>query len=537
MTYPAWSQDQQDTITAVLSRTAKQYPDDIFLDFEGEKYSFHEVDQRSNQLARGLSNRSVSKGDRVGSILDSSLDSVLLWLAINKLGGIHVPVNTAYKGEFLRHQFAKAGCKLIVSEDVYADRILEICKELPDAGLLVIRGAPPKQSPSLETEPFTNLLSYSHDPIDDSNLPTDLCMLIYTGGTTGPSKACMISHNYACNLARQILKRENRQRGDINWTPLPLFHLNATAGSILSCMMVGATVSIFPRFSVSKFWPDVERSGATVVNLLGAMIGFIANAPDNEHSRRYFGRLKAVRGSPFSRDLQETWKRRFGVQYAGSNGYGLTEAARVTSLPDGIDAPPGSSGRANEDFDVLIVDDDDNELPNGEAGEIIIRPRHPNIMFDGYWNQPAETLNVLRNLWLHSGDIGKFDEDGYFYFVDRKNDYLRRRGENISTYEIEATLQSHPMIDEVAVHAVLADSEDEVKVTAVLVRDATLSEEELCRWCEPRMPYFAIPRFIEFRDDLPRSPLGRVLKYALRDQGCTSETWDRESSGIEIEKR
>lgn len=537
MSFPVWSRDHQDTITSVLSRAAKQFQNDIFLDFQGDKYSFSKVDQRATQLAHGLAQRNVVKGDRVGSILDSSLDAILLWLAANKLGAIHVPINTAYKGTFLSHQLASAGCKLLVAEDIYADRVFEVAQQLPQAELLIIRGKLAEKNNSLAVESFNDVFALTSEAIEDVNRPDDLCMLIFTGGTTGPSKACMISHNYACNLARQILKRENRGHGDVNWTPLPLFHLNATAGSILSCMMVGATVAIFPRFSVSNFWPDVERSEATVVNLLGAMMGFIADAPDNEHSQRYFGKLKAVRGAPFPKALQEEWKRRFGVRYAGSNGYGLTEAARVTSLPDGEDAPPGSSGRVNEDFDVRIVDSDDNELPAGESGEIIIRPRHPHIMFDGYWNQPEETLKVFKNLWLHSGDIGKFDDNGFLYFVDRKKDYLRRRGENISSFEMETTLLTHPLIEEVSVHAVLAESEDEVKVTAILIKDAKLTEEELCEWSVERMPYFAVPRFIEFRTTLPRSPLGRVLKYKLREQGCTSDTWDREATGFKLIKK
>jgi crotonobetaine/carnitine-CoA ligase len=537
MGYPVWNADTQDTVTAVLSRAAQQFPELTVLDFQGEKYTFSEVDQLSTRLAHGLLARGVARGDRVGSILDSNLDAVLLWFAVNKIGAIHVPVNTAYKGEFLRHQFADAGCQVMVAESDYAQRVLDVSSGLPEGELLLVRGERLEGDSNLRTEPLTSAYDSNVDPIEDKNTATDLCMLIFTGGTTGPSKGCMISHNYACNLARQILKRENRTKGDVNWTPLPLFHMNATAGSILSCMMVGATVAIFPRFSVSKFWPDVERSGATVVNLLGSMIDFIANAPDNESSKRCIGQLKAVRGAPFSPQLQEIWKTRFGVQHTGSNGYGLTEAARVTSLPDGIEAPPGSSGRVNEDFDVRIVDNDDNELPLGEAGEIIVRPRHPGIMFDGYWNLPEETLKIMRNLWLHSGDIGKFDEDGFFFFVDRKKDYIRRRGENISSFEMEATLKAHPLIDEVAVHAVFADSEDEVKVTAILVGGAELDEEDLCRWCVDRLPYFAVPRFIEFRSKLPRSPFGRILKYQLRDQGCTPETWDRESTDFELTKR
>ena len=537
MDFQVWTADKQDTVTAVLSRAAEQFSERTFLDFQGDKYTYGEVDKKATQLAHGLLERGVQDGDRVGSILDSNLDAVLLWFAVNKIGAIHVPINTAYKGEFLRHQFASAGCRLMVAEGDYAQRVLDVSSGLPEGELMLVRGEPVDGNSDLRTELFSEAYHNNTESIEDNNKPSDLCMFIFTGGTTGPSKACMISHNYACNLARQVLKRDSRTKDEVNWTPLPLFHMNATAGSILSCMMVGAAVSIFPRFSVSGFWHDVERSGASVVNLLGAMIGFIAHAPDDESSKRYFGKLKAVRGAPFPPELQDLWKTRFGVKYAGSNGYGLTEAARVTSLPDGVAAPPGSSGRINEDFDVRIVDDDDIELPAGQPGEIIIRPRHPNIMFDGYWNQPKETLEVMKNLWLHSGDIGKFDDDGFFYFVDRKKDYLRRRGENISSFEMEATLKAHPLIDEVAVHAVLADSEDEVKATAILVKGAKLDEEELCRWCVDRMPYFAVPRFIEFRTDLPRSPLGRVLKYQLRDQGCTPETWDRENAGFELTKR
>jgi crotonobetaine/carnitine-CoA ligase len=537
MGFQIWSADKQDTVTAVLSRAAEQFPERTLLDFQGDKYTYAEVDEKSTQLAHGLLARGVASGDRVGSILDSNLDAVLLWFAVNKIGAINVPINTAYKGEFLRHQFASAGCRIMVAESDYARRVIDVSADLPEGELMLVRGEVVEGNSYLNTESFSNAYNSNTDRIEDNNKPSDLCMLIFTGGTTGPSKACMISHNYACNIAQQILKRESRTKEDVNWTPLPLFHMNATAGSILSCMMVGAAVSIFPRFSVSGFWPDVERSGATVVNLLGAMIGFIANAPDNESSKRYFGKLKAVRGAPFPPELQELWKTRFGVKSAGSNGYGLTEAARVTSLPDGMAPAPGSSGRVNEDFDVRIVDDNDIELPAGQAGEIIIRPRHPHIMFEGYWNQPKETLEIMNNLWLHSGDIGKFDVDGFFYFVDRKKDYLRRRGENISSFEMETALRAHPMIDEVAVHAVLADSEDEVKVTAILVGDADLDEEELCRWCIDRMPYFAVPRFIEFRTEMPRSPLGRILKYQLRDQGCTLETWDREASDLELTKR
>jgi len=210
----------------------------------------------------------------------------------------------------------------------------------------------------------------------------------------------------------------------------------------------------------------------------------------------------------------------------------------VTSLHDDDFAKPGSSGKVDPSFVMRIVDDDDNDVPVGTAGEVVIRPRHPHVMFEGYWGRPEETLRIMKNLWLHSGDIGKLDEDGYFYFVDRKKDYLRRRGENISSFELERAFRGHPDIVDVAIHSVFSESaEDDVKATIVLQRESKVSEEEMCGWCADRVPYFAVPRYIEFRDELPRNPVGRVLKYQLRDEGRTPATWDREEAGFELAKR
>lgn len=535
--FPVWHSAAQYTVTAALARSASQFADRIFLDFSGDMYTYAEVDRQATRLAHGLAARGVTKGDRVGTVLDNNLDAILAWFAINKLGAINVPVNTAYKGEFLRHQLDDCGAQVLIAEADYAQRIADIEQGLPHAVRLLQRGGPMVSTQCLKVEPLADVFG-GDDPLPDVNRSEDLAMLVYTAGTTGPSKGCMISHNYVCNLARQVVQMEGRHSDDINWTSLPLFHMNASGGSVLSCMLVGARVSIYPRFSVSRFWPEIERSGATVASLLGSMITFLAEAEDNEYSQRCFGQLHTVRGSPFPASLQEKWVRRFGVKTAGSNSYGLTEAARVVTLPAAESAPPGSSGRRNDDFDVRIVDDNDNELPAGTPGEIVVRPRRPHVMFEGYWNRPADTLRVMRNMWLHTGDIGKFDEQGFFYFVDRKKDYLRRRGENISSYEVETGLRAHPAVADVAVHAVFSESgEDDVKATLVLKEEAKLTEQELCDWAVERLPYFTVPRYFEFRVDLPRNPVGRVLKYVLRNEGCTPATWDREKAGVQLVKR
>jgi carnitine-CoA ligase len=538
MSHEVWSRAEKDTVTAALARSVAAHGSRVFLDFSGDQYSYADIDRESTRLARGLIALGVRRGDSVASILDNNLHAVLSWFAINKAGAISVPVNTAYKGEFLRHQLNDCGAAVVIAEADYAQRIVEVQEGLSATATLIQRQGEMAQSSRLKVLALDDLFEASSEPLPDPNLPADLAMLIYTAGTTGPSKGCMISHNYVCNLGRQVVLTEDRHQDDCNWTALPLFHMNATGGSILSCMFVGARVAIFPRFSVSRFWPDIRRSGATVASLLGSMITFLAEADDTADSRACFGQLHTVRGSPFPAALQEKWKTRFGVRRAGSNSYGLTEAARVTGSRHDEDAPPGSSGRPNADFDVRIFDDDDNELPHGVAGEIVVRPCRPHIMFDGYWNRPADTLKIMRNMWLHSGDIGKFDQDGFLYFVDRKKDYLRRRGENISSFEVETGLRAHPEVADVAVHAVFSESgEDDVKATIVLKSAGTITEETLCRWAIERLPYFTIPRYFEFRADLPRNPLGRVLKYQLRAEGCTPATWDREKAGLQVPKR
>jgi len=410
---------------------------------------------------------------------------------------------------------------------------------LPDVKLVLTRGEP--GDGRCGTLPLASL--NGHRGHDDSAFerkpnPWELACLIYTSGTTGPSKGCMISYNYMCNLARLQLRAGPANEHDVTITPLPLFHMNAMCVGVLASILVGARVAFVPRFSVSNFWPEVERSGATIASILGSMGAMLANAPDTEAGQRCKGQIHTVRGNPFTEEVKAIWRERFGAKQVGGNGYGLTEAAVITSLAGGEYAAPGSSGTRIPDFDVRIVDDLDREVPAGTSGEIVVRPLRPDIMFMGYWRRPEDTLKIMRNLWLHTGDIGKFDEQGFFYFVDRKKDYLRRRGENISSFEMEAAFARHPALAEVAVHAVPSDKgEDDVKVTAMLRPDMTLSPEDLFRWAIDAVPYYALPRYIEFRDSLPKNPQGRVLKYELRDEGCTPTTWDQETSGIQVKKR
>ena len=410
---------------------------------------------------------------------------------------------------------------------------------LPEARVLLVKGAMTLAAPErLKLRPLDEAFVKDARPSEHVTKPGDLAMLVYTAGTTGPSKGCMISQNYLCNQARQIGECLRYNAEDVVWTPLPGFHMNQYSATVLSSMMVGAKAAIYSRFSVSRFWDELERTGATVTQILSSMVRFIAEADETPAMLRYKGKLRVAGGAPFPLELQDIWRERFAPKFVTAPvGYGLTECAIVTSTDLAAERPAQSSGRHNDDFDVIIVDENDFEVPADTPGEILVRPKRPHVMFEGYWRRPEATMKVLRNLWFHTGDIGKFDKDGWFYFLDRKKDYLRRRGENISSMEVEGVLSAHPDVAEVAVHAVLADLEDDVKATIVPIPGSTLTEEMLCRWSVENLPYFAVPRFIEFREALPKNPVGRVLKYTLRDEGVTPATWDMEKSDVKVVKR
>ena len=534
-----WQWIEQDTILHAFRRVLEVAPDRVFLDFSGGLTTYGEFDRLTTRLAHELRKLGVRPGDTVMTVLDNNLDAVTAWFAINKAGGISVPINTALRGEFLRHQLNDAGGAIVICEAGYLQRVVDVAEQLPSVRLVLHRGAVDAMPACrIPIEPLDQHRGTDESAIELTARPGDTSCIIYTSGTTGPSKGSMQSFNYFCHLASQRLAANPATSADITFTPLPLFHNNALATGVTATVLSGGRIAIAPRFSLSNFWREVHRSGATIVSLVGSIATLIAEGPDDEWSQRCFGQVHTVRGVPFTDAVKDAWRRRFGSIHVGSNDYGMTEAALITWLARGEFAASGSSGKRCDAFDVRIVDDDDREVPVGVAGEVIVRPNRPNIMFQGYWRRPDATVAAMRNQWFHTGDIGRFDEQGYFYFVDRKKDYLKRRGENISSYEMEVAIKMHPAVEQVAVHAVpSALGDDDVKVTVVLKSGETVAPADLCLWIAERVPYFAVPRYIEFRKELPKNPQDKVLKYQLRQEGVTDATWDLANSDIRIEKR
>lgn len=535
----------QTTVLAALAERLTSDPDGPYLDFsngggDSVQFSAREMERESNRLAHTLRELGVEHGDRVATLLENRAEQVVSFFAALKLGAVQVPINTAYKGEFLRHQLADSGAKVFIVQGDFASRAVEVVGDetTPDLTHCITVDPPDAVIDARPAIPWQDALSAGSDAAIEGVTvrPGDLACFIYTAGTTGPSKGCMLSHNYIASLADQIARAWQRRADDVVLTPLPLFHFNAISVCVVGTLLVGGRAAIERRFSVSNFWPEIKRTGATMVSMLGSPAILIANADDHPDQQGH--KLRLCAAAPMPPDTDRLWSQRFGCK-TFSAGYGLTEASLISMLDAGEPNRPGAAGKPNlVEFDVRLVDDDDVEVVAGEVGEIVCRPNGPNLMFAGYWNRPDSTVEATRNLWFHTGDLGRIDDEGFIYFVDRKKDALRRRGENISSFEMEKVLFGHPVIKDVAVHAVPSPlGEDDVKVTAVLQEDSQVSEEELCRWVADRVPFFAIPRYIEFRADLPRNPVGRVLKYQLREEGVTEHTWDREAAGVTFERR
>ena len=359
--------------------------------------------------------------------------------------------------------------------------------------------------------------------------PGDIACILYTSGTVGDPKGCVISHNYLCHTATQSIERTGRTPEEILWTPLPLFHINALATSVVNTIIVGGTLSLGRKFSASGFWADVHKSQASVVHLLGGLMRIVASRPDSEESRRCYGQLRFVAGVPCSNALRETWRSRFGVREVGTGIYGMTEACQITTTVYGEKHPVGdeSAGHVTEAFEVKIFDRHDRELATGAVGEIVCRPRYPHIMFEGYWRNSEASLERMKNLWFHTRDYGWLDEHGWLHFAGRGEGIIRRLGENFAAEDVESALTEHPAVLEAAVIGVPSDfGDEEVCAAVVILLGQTATPRELREFAASKLPAFAVPRFVALVDELPKNPLGKVVKLSVRDMAEVKNAWD-----------
>ncbi len=519
----------------LLRAQARVTPEARFLTCGEHELGFGALDRRSDEVAAGLWAAGVGQGDRVAIVCLNRVEMLELFFGVAKLGAIQVPLNAFLKGEFLRYQLADCKASALVVDAAALEAVAPMLSTLKDLRLLVTLD----EHPPVRVPPVVRACSYAEVTAAASGpapavqvAPADLMSIVYTSGTTGQPKGCMLSHGYYARVGRVSGDASELAVDDVMWTALPMFHGAARMMILTAGLLRGLPVVIDPQFSASGFLARARQVGATIFSGVGAMGSALLGTEGSSEDRAH--QLRAIALIPFPAERQHALAERFGVDVRAEL-FGQTECVPITYSPVSGPRNRASCGRPAPDLDVALLDDDDRQVAPGQVGEICARPREPLSMFSGYWGKPEATVEASRTLWHHTGDYGRAVEDGFIVFVDRKKDAVRRRGENVSTQELEAAIGLHPAIAEVAAHAVpSAATDDDIKVCLVLAAGSEVTPAELFSFFKERLPFFAIPRYVEVVPELPKNAVARVLKHELRKRPMTDAVWDFEALGLTV---
>lgn len=514
----------------LLERWNRVHPEKTFLlidNLETVAWSYADAYAHAVQCALGLQNVGVEQDERVLVWLPNSTENVRLWLGINFIGAVYVPLNTAYRGQLLSHAIDLSKAKVAIVDAA----LMPFLADAPLGTLekLVVIGDAPEfdRLPVLHYNdtllPRQGILRAALRRIE----PWDNQSIMFTSGTTGPSKGVLSSYLHLYSNA-----------GPETWTcvtaddrflvPFPMFHVGGTA-ILFSILAHGGSAVLTQRFDASTFWTTVRRSNCTVAFLLGVMASFLEKAPqtlsDSDHP------LRLVFIVPLGNGV-ESFGRRFGVDVYTI--FNMTEVS--TPLWSGANPPlPGTSGKVRPGVEVRLVDVNDCEVAQGEVGEMIVRTDRPWGMNSGYTDNPEATAAAWRNGWFHTGDLFRCNEDGDYFFVDRRKDAIRRRGENISSFEIEIEALAHPLVREAAAIGVPSpDTEEEVLICIAPISGVSIDPADVLKFLVPRMAYYMVPRFVRIVAELPKTPTAKVMKQILRSEGVTADTWDRHAAGVDL---
>lgn len=537
-TYPI----RERVLGQIVADKAALHGDRTFIRYGDRTLSYRDLDLQSNKIANGLTRMGVGRSTHVAFMLDNSPEIILLYVALGKLGAVSVPINTAARGELLAYYLTQSDSEMVIADSALVDRLVPVASSVPRLRHVVSLAETPGErvAPTLGLDlpqsDFGDLLQNPDAPPAVDVRFLDLHSLIYTSGTTGPSKGNLSTHAHALTCGLQLAKAYGYRPDDVLYVCLPIFHGNAWLCSVLPALVADASIAVSRRFSASGFWDDIRRYGVTQFNALGAMTNFIWARPPSPDDRDH--KVRQVMVVPTPKQYYQAFEQRFGIQF--TSVYALTDCGMVTVRGPG-DPPEkwSSAGKACDDVEIRIVDEDDFELPRGQTGEVVVRTSVPWLHAQGYYNMPEATAAARRNLWFHTGDRATMDEDGYVYFVDRKKDAIRRRGENISSFEVEQIVLKHPAVLDVAAFPVASEhSEDEVMVSIVLREGKALSEAALVEHCRENMAYFMVPRYVEFVAELPKTMTEKVEKYKLKQdaEARLVSIWDREKAGIVIKR-
>jgi crotonobetaine/carnitine-CoA ligase len=515
------------TLPKMLARQAERFGDRTLFRSGGTAWSFRQTRDVAAGTAARLNEAGLAPGDRVAILCGNGPELMRIYLGCAWAGVIAVPINTASRGAQLEHILKNCGARLAVVDAELLGALLAAAASGAPLDRLWIVGRSGYEIPSAHAAAPLPDPSEPAPPFEAR--PGDTVAILYTSGTTGPSKGVCCPQAQYFWWAAHTAALLGLGASEVLVTTLPLFHTNAL-NSFYQALLTGSTLVVEKRFSASDFLPCLIRHGATATYLLGAMVPMLLSRPPSDDERRHRARVALAPGVPA--DHHEAFTRRFGIALV--DGYGSTESNFVIGDVSG-DQRPGTMGRLRPGFEAKVLDPEDNELPDGEAGELALRPDEPFSFAGGYFGMADKTVEAWRNFWFHTGDRVIREADGRFRFLDRMKDAIRRRGENISSYEVEQVIIGHPAVAQVAVFPVRSElAEDEVMAAVVLRPGAALAPVALLDHCGPRMPYFAVPRYLDFVEALPTTENGKVQKFRLRERGVTAETFDSRAFGYEV---
>ena len=507
-----------------LRRAAREHPGRPFLRMTSGEWTFADIDRQSDEAASALARLGVKQGDVVSLMLPNCAEFVVLWFAVSKLGAVMAPLNTAFRGQILLDAANLVESRVLFAHASLRDLWSSARGVFETIDTIIVVGGKAASVNETDYAAFLkagSALSPPSPPIST----TDPCLLLYTSGTTGRSKAAIISNRFVLAQAAGVIKGLGLKEDDVLYCPYPLFHLDASVMTIAPALLLRTVAAIGERFSLSRYWDEVRALQATVFDFMGATLTMLWKQPRTPSDRDHRARLGW--GVPMP-EWAPAFEQRFGCRLVEL--YGSTEVGAIIYTPQDAARREGSCGKVLDGWEAKIVNPDGSEAAAGDPGELIVRGTTPGLIMDGYYGMPDVTREALRDGWFHTGDILKRDADGFFYFVGRRKDMVRRRGDNISAAEVELVIETHPDVLECAVYGVPSElTEEDVMVAAVPRSGASLSASQLSRYCEEKLPRFMVPRFIRLLPALPKTPTDKVEKFRLAAEGAPPGTWDREA--------
>jgi crotonobetaine/carnitine-CoA ligase len=512
----AASERVMDDISSILRRWAQAEPERPFLTFTetGERLTYGAFNDRVNRMANGLATLGVKHGSPVNLMLPNCVEYLVVAYALRRLGAIEVAINNQSVGAGLSHMLRLAGAQVLITASEYAAQVETMRTAMPAPSTVLVVGDPSAFGGTWEQSVVKPLADIEANEADDDPMTPvgqlDAAVVIFTSGTTGPPKGCILSHRCQIRSAESVRDAMGLRGDDVCYSPFPLFHARASELDVLGALLVGAQVVLAPRFSASRFWADMVRFQVTVFSIIGTVMQILWKQPPSDLDRAH--KVRITWGGPITVEPAD-FEARFGVKVLpGAGVFGMSETGIVTMS----DFDPAISGKVRPMYEVIIADDADQPLPRGDTGEILVRPREPGVLYSGYMNMPAETVAASRNLWFHTGDLGRLDDEDRLVFLGRKRDVIRRAGQNISAWEIEQAVDAHPLVlESAAIPVPSALGEDEVKLYVALRPGARLEAAEMLAHCRTQLAPFMLPQHVEFLAELPKTQTGKPAKAAL----------------------